>query len=365
MAEQGKKDLLSGIKILDFTRYFPGPFGTLRLEDRGAEIIKIEEPNGDPARFMDTINGEEGCVFRSQSRGKKSIVLDLKDQEQHKKLLKLTCGVDVVIESFRPGVTQKLGIDYESLIKINPSLVYCSLSGYGQNTSISNLGGHDINYMALSGVLAQFRDSSGAPIKPYIAIADLVGGLAASEAILSGLVHKERTGKGTYLDISMTDVMLSFMGLHVSLQSVTEEEHGIYNHYIAYDVYQTKDNRYVALGAIEEKFWVNFCKGVNREDLIPGHYALPEPDNAYRKEIIKIFKSRTFKEWSEFALQVDCCLAPVLETSELQNSPYVRERGFIMNRWGMNYVATQYTGKPFLSSDMPYPKLGENNDLLI
>jgi len=357
--------LLEGITVVDFSQYFPGPFCTLRLQDRGATVIKVETPTGDPARTMDTIDGKEGCVFRSQSRGKKSVVVDLKNSEQYKKIVKVISKADVVIEGFRPGVVQKLGIDFDTLLKVNPKLVYCSLSGYGQSGTLSKLGGHDINYMALSGVLSQMRAPSGAPIKPFIAIADLVGGLSASEAILSGLVYRARTGKGIYLDLSMTDTMVSFMGLHVSLQSATGAEHGIYNDYIAYDVYETKDGRHVTLGAIEEKFWVNFCKGVDREDMIPGHYASPDADNYYRMELIKIFKSRTFAEWSDFSLKVDCCLAPVLDSSELRDSVYIKDRRLIEEKWGMAYVGTNYDpDESFLNCDAPYPELGQDDGLL-
>lgn len=355
--------MITGIKIIDFTRYFPGPFGTLRLADRGAEVIKIEEPKGDPARFMDTINGEEGCIFRSQSRGKKSMVLNLKDEDQRRRVLKLIRTADVVIESFRPGVPKRLGIDYDSLITINPSLVYCSLSGYGQNTSISHMAGHDLNYMALGGVLAQLKDPAGVPVKPHIALADLIGGIVASEAILAGLVQKERTGESVYLDVSITDALISMMGLHVSHESATHEEHGINDHGICYDIYETKDKRYMTIGAIEDKFWYNFCKGVGREDLLPYQKTMPEATHLYYIEMVNIFKSRTFAEWSEFALKVDCCMAPVLETSELANSPYVKERSLIEHKWGLNYAGTQYTpaGQTFLTSSAPYPKLGENN----
>ncbi|SCM81914.1 L-carnitine dehydratase/bile acid-inducible protein F [uncultured Sporomusa sp.] len=354
--------MLSGIKIIDFTRYFPGPFATLRLADWGAEVIKIEDPAGDPARIMDTIDGNEGCIFRCNSRGKKSKVFDLKNVQERTKVWELIRGADVVIESFRPGVPKRLGIDYETLKQINPSLVYCSLSGYGQNTSISPLAGHDLNYMAYSGVLDQLTDAADRPIKPNIALADLVGGIAASEAILAGLVQKARTGEGCYLDVSLTESVMALMGLHAAHHSATSEEHGINDHGIAYHIYETKDGRYVTIGAIEEKFWQNFCQAVNREDLLPGHRTKPEPNNPYYLEMATLFKNRTFGEWAEFAVKVDCCLAPVLKTSELASQKFVQERGFIEHKWGMNYVATHYMpGRSFLSGTSPYPKLGEDN----
>lgn len=354
--------MLSGVKIIDFTRYFPGPFTTLRLLDWGAEVIKIEDPSGDPARIMDTTDGKEGCIFRCNSRGKKSKIFDLKNELDREKVLELIRGADVVIESFRPGVPKRLGIDYETLKQINESLVYCSLSGYGQNTSISSLAGHDLNYMAYSGVLDQLTDAANRPIKPNIALADLVGGIVASEAILAGLVQRARTGAGCYLDVSLTESVMSLMGLHVAHHSVTGEEHGINDHGIAYSIYETKDGRYVTIGAIEEKFWQNFCRAMDREDLLPGHRTKAEPNNPHYIEMVTLFKSRTFSEWTEFAAKIDCCMAPVLKTSELVSQQFVQERSFIEHKWGMNYVATRYmAGKPFLTSTSPYPKLGEDN----
>ncbi|ACL18376.1 crotonobetainyl-CoA:carnitine CoA-transferase CaiB-like acyl-CoA transferase [Desulfitobacterium sp. LBE] len=355
--------MLSGIKIIDFTRYFPGPVATLRLAERGAEVIKIEDRAGDPARTMfDTINGEEGCVFRSQSRGKKSVVLDLKQKEDYQKVAELIADADVVIESFRPGVAKRLGIDYETMLRINPSLVYLSLSGFGQNTSISSLGGHDLNYMAYSGVLAQLTDEEGRPIKPKLALADLLGGVVSSEEILAGLVQRERTGKGVYLDVSITESMMALLGIHVSHYSVTGEEHGINDHGIAYSIYETKDGRYMTLGALEEKFWKNFCQGVDRMELLPWQGTAPEAGNPYYQEMVKVFKSKTFKEWAEFSRQVDCCLAPVLAVSELKEQQFVKERNFIEHKWGMDYVATHYRqGKSFLDFAAPYPKLGEHS----
>lgn len=355
--------MLDGIRILDLTRYFPGPFATLRLAERGAEVLKIEDKNGDPARYMDTVDGAEGVIFRSMSRGKKSICLNLKEPDDRERFYELAKSADAIIESFRPGVTARLGIDYETISALKPSITYVSITGYGQNTSIAHLAGHDLNYMSLSGALDQLLDSNGAPIKPEMAIADLVTGFAASEAVLTGLVKSARTGKGSYIDLSMTDAMLSCMGLHVCHNSASGAEHGINDHGIGYGIFETSDGRYMSLCALEEKFFANFCKAVGKEHLIPQQHTRPEPENPFFREIAELFKERSFDEWAEFSKKVDCCMSPVLHVSELKNSEYVSERRLIEHKWGLDYVSTNYTGaESFLNFDRPFPKLGEDNE---
>lgn len=357
--------MLDGVRILDLTRYFPGPFATLRLQERGAEILKIEDKSGDPARYMDRLDGEEGVIFRSMSRGKKSISLNLKNPDERGRFYKLAESADAIIESFRPGVTVRLGIDYETISKLNPSITYVSVTGYGQNTSISHLAGHDLNYMSLSGALDQLLDGSGAPIKPQMAIADLVTGFAASEAVLAGLVRSARTGKGSYIDLSMTDAMLSCMGLHVCYNSVSGEEHGINDHGIGYGIFKTSDGRYISLCALEDKFFANFCKAVGKEHLIPQQHTKPVPENPYYKEIKDLFGGRSFDEWREFSKEIDCCMSPVLHVSELKDSEYVRQRGLIKHKWGLDYVSTGCTGSgSFLNFDKPFQKLGEDNETI-
>ncbi len=357
--------MLNGIRILDLTRYFPGPFATLRLQERGAEIIKVEDKHGDPARFMDRINGEEGAIFRSMSRGKKSVSLDLKSEADKKTFYELVKTADAVIEGFRPGVTARLGVDFETLCRINPKLAYVSLTGYGQNTSMAHLAGHDLNYLAMSGVLDQLMDSEGTPIKPQIAIADLVAGMAASEALAVGLVSCARSGSGSYQDVSLTDAMLSFMGLHVTHNSASGEEHGINDHGIGYGIFKTKDGRFIALCALEEKFFINFCTALGCEHLIEHHSEAASRENPFYCEIVRLFAGRNFDEWVEFSRRVDCCMSPVLHTGELKDSQYVKERGLIANKWGLDYVSTSFDQpENFLSYEGPFARLGEDNDFM-
>lgn len=358
--------MLNGIRILDLTRYFPGPFATLRLQERGAEVVKIEDKNGDPARVMDSFRGEEGVIFRSMSRGKSCVSLNLKEEQDHEKFLKLVETADALIESFRPGVAKRLGIDYETLSLIAPKLVYVSLSGYGQTGSLAQAAGHDLNYMAYSGVLDQLLDNEGQPIRPKIAIADLVAGVAASEAIAVGLIKSARTGEGSYQDVSMTDVLISFMGLHAMNYSATGEEHGINDHGIGYGIFRTSDDRYIALCALEDRFFLNFCRGIGQEELSAHQHTEPVPGNPYYDRVAEVIAGHTLEDWVVFSRKVDCCMAPVLHTSELKKSPCVNERGLIEHKWDLDYVSTgNMTEKDFLNYGKPFHRLGEDNDPLI
>lgn len=202
--------MLDGIRIVDFTNYIPGPFATLRLAELGAEVIKIEAPEGDPAR-----NTGNGYVFKAHNRGKKSLVINLKQPEGKMLTLDLLARADVVVESFRPGVMEKLGLGYKAVKKINRGIVYCSVTGYGKNGEMSKLGSHDLNYMSLSGALAQMKDSTGRPVHPSHTFSDYIGGMAASERILAALVARGKTGEGSYHCISLADSMASLMAYHV------------------------------------------------------------------------------------------------------------------------------------------------------
>lgn len=318
--------MLNGIKIIDFTNYIPGPFATMRLADLGAEVIKVEAPEGDPAR-----NTGEGYVFTAHNRRKKSIVLNLKQDEGRQIALELLAQADAAIESFRPGVMDKLGLGYDAVKSINPGIVYCSITGYGAEGSMASLGSHDLNYMSLSGALAQLKDGSGRPIHPSNTFADYIGGMAASERILAGLVARGKTGEGSYHCLSIADSMASLMANHVLIEKETSYPNGVSvlnGTVVSYSLYETKDSRYVSLAALEPKFWVNFCRAIGREDWQHAHYSKPNSENPVYVELVSLFKSRSLAEWTEFGMRVDCCLTPVLEAGELAEFPYFIEKEF-------------------------------------
>jgi len=350
--------MLDGIKIVDFTNYIPGPFATLRLGELGAEVVKIEAPEGDPAR-----NTGEGYVFNAHNRGKKSIVINLKQAEGKLLALDLLARADVVVESFRPGVMDKLGLGYEAVKKVNSGIVYCSVTGYGMDGEMSSLGSHDLNYMSLSGALAQMKDDKGRPVHPTHTFSDYIGGMAASERILAALVARGKTSEGSYHCISIADSMASLMANHVLIEKETGYPNGVSvlnGTVIGYGLYETKDGRYVSLGALEPKFWHNFCQGVGREDWLSAHYSRPENTNPVYRELVDLIKSKSLSQRADFGMKIDCCLTPVLEAGELAHYPYWREKNFVLPE-----------GQIKMHGDMPSqteaapPKKGEQTDEIL
>ena len=249
---------LDGVKVLDLTRMVPGPFCTMILADFGADVIMIEQPGG-PAL------GQRRKNFHID-RNKKSIILNLKDRQAKDILYRLASDADILVEGFRPGTVEKLGIDYKHLEKINPGLIYCSISGYGQTGPYSSRVGHDINYMALSGILSLTGKRNETPIIPGTQVADVAGGsLMATIAILVALHHREKTGQGQYIDISMVDGALSlgpisFWEYFSTGKAPEREGHRYLGAVPCYNVYETKDGKYVSIGAVETTFWVTFCR---------------------------------------------------------------------------------------------------------
>lgn len=355
--------MLKGLRVIDFSHYLPGPFATLRLAEMGAEVIKVEPLGGDPARNTEPEKEGTGLVYLAHNRNKKSITLNLKEEQGREIALQLIAGADVVLESFRPGVMDKLGLGYDAVREIKPDIIYCSISGYGQKGMFSSLGSHDLNYLAISGVLAQLKGEDGKPVHPTITLADFAGGLAANERILAGLVSRALTGMGSYHSIAIADVMASLMGNHVLIEKETGEHDGISSlsgSAISYAIYETKDGRYVSLAALEPKFWQNFCRAVQREDWFKAHFSITNDRNPVFIEMKVLFKSRTFEEWIGFGQDVDCCLAPVLKAGELQSFPYFIEKKIVFS-----------DGQVKLHSDMeglsstPPPKKGEHSETIL
>lgn len=354
--------MLKGIRIVDFSRYFPGPFGTARLRDMGAEVIKVEDPRGgDLGRFTDKVDGAEGSNFRILNWGKKSIAKDMKVEADRETVIKLIAESDVVIESFRPGVVKRLGIDYESMSRLNPKLVYVSVSGYGQTSHLAHLGGHDPNYLAMAGVLDLLKDDTGKPISPQVTIADFLAGIVTSECVLAGLLQVQREGKGKYFDLSMTEAVMSLVSTHVAWDSLHDEPYTLMP-CICNGIYESSDGRYITLAAAEPKFFANFCKGIGREDLIDHQFAPNKDEDPWYQQMKEIFKSRSFEEWRRFAVEVDCCMAPVMHPGELPTAQHVVERGMVENRWGMDILRPFYSvASRTESAAGPYPILGADN----
>jgi crotonobetainyl-CoA:carnitine CoA-transferase CaiB-like acyl-CoA transferase len=306
------------------------------LADLGMEVLKVEDPfQGDYFRQMKPIQKEEGAYFLGINRNKKSIRLNLKKPEGKQIFFKLAERYDVILEGFRPGVVGRLGIGYEAVRETNHKIIYCSISGYGQEGPYRERSGHDINYIGLAGLLAISGEKFNPPTIPPVPIADIgVGGILSAFAILAALIAREKTGKGQYIDISMTDGMLSWLCMHLSKFFADgnppkrgEYEMGGASPY--YNVYETLDSKYVSIGILEPKFWANFCETIGRVDLIPKQFAEGEERSLLFQEIRNIMRMKTRKEWEDFFKDVDACFEPVLEMNEeIRHPQFIHRRMF-------------------------------------
>src|SRR6185436_18722250 len=270
---------LDGIKVLDLTRLLPGAVATMMLGDFGADVLKIEEPGtGDPARHSRAGIKQPGAYFLVTNRNKRSLTLNLKTAAGQEIFLKLAQQADVVIESFRPGVMERLGVGYEILQQHNPRLIYCAITGYGQEGPYRTKPGHDVNYISTAGVLSVIGAKDGPPLIPGVQLADLAGGsLHAVIGVLLALQARERTGAGQMVDVSMMDGVLSL--LYVPFASYLANgaaplrgNEGLSGKYACYQLYETKDGRYLSLGALEPKFWEHACRVLGREDFIARQF---------------------------------------------------------------------------------------------
>lgn len=344
-------DFLNGIRVLDLSQFLPGPFATQMLADMGADVVKVEPPKGDPMRNLDPITNARGPspYHALVNAGKRVIALDLKSEDGKSAFARLIGAADVLMESYRPGVLARLGFGYEHLRDINPALVHCALSGYGQNGPLRLTGGHDINYVAAAGQLGL----SGAADKPHMAypmVADYAGAMQSVAAILGALVGRGRSGKGAYLDIALADSVLAWQSQALTAQAAgnvpARDANLLTGGAAFYGVYETADGRFVSLGAIETTFWENFCHAVARPDLI-DRQSDTLPQTALSDEVARIFRSRSLSDWNECLAAVDCCYHPVLDIDEVAAHPQNVERGLIQPQEGLEDHGAMSVLSPF------------------
>jgi alpha-methylacyl-CoA racemase len=369
---------LEGVKVLDLSRLLPGGFCSLLLADFGAEVLKVEDTGmGDyvrwaPPYYEGADDSAKSALYLSLNRGKRSIRLNLKEEGGREALLRLARDYDVLLESFRPGVLDRLGVGYERLRQENPGLVYCAISGYGQDGPYTARSGHDMNYLGLNGLLGLTGEKDGPPIQSAGQIADLGGGgLMGAFGILAALRERDRSGEGQFVDVSMFDGSLGWLAMAAASYLADGRvprrgEESLTGGFVCYRPYPCKDG-YVTLGALEPKFWQAWCKGVDREDLIEKQFDGPDSDT--RAEVERIFLERTREEWREFASQHDCCLEPVLDLDEALDSELVRAREMVveLEQPGANDTV-RLLGVPVKLSRTPGgpagpgPALGEHTD---
>ncbi|MEX2311408.1 MAG: CoA transferase, partial [Rhodospirillales bacterium] len=336
-------DYLDGIRVLDLSQFLPGPFATQMLADMGADVVKVEPPGGDPMRALDPVTNDRGPgpYHALVNAGKRVVQIDLKSPSGKADFEQLVAVTDVIMESYRPGVMERLGFSYERLSHINPKLIHCALSGYGQNGPMRLVGGHDINYVAAAGQLGL----SGSADKPHMAypmVADYAGAMQSAIAILGALVGRGKTGRGAYLDVAMTDSVLTWQNQALTALSRGDKPGRSQNLLTGgaafYGIYETADGKYVSLGAIETIFWKNFCAAIGKPELT-ARQSEPLPQTDLIHEVAAIFKSRTRSDWDAALSEVDCCYHPVLDIDEVAGHPQNAARGLISEQNEQGAVA--------------------------
>ena len=359
---------LAGIRILDLTRLLPGPVATLHLADLGADVIKIEDPQvGDYARTLGTGQGDDSAYFRMINRNKRGLRLDLKLAQGVEIFLRLAREADVIVESFRPGVVDKLGIGYAAVAAANPKIAYCSISGYGQDGPYRDLAGHDINYLGYAGVLDQIGNAGGDPALPNFQIADLLGGaMTAAMGILAAVIEAQRSGKGRYIDVSMTDSVLAhtyftMLRLNDGSRSAPRGSDLLTGGLPCYATYRCADGGYMAVGALEGKFWKTCCVLLERPAWIVRQW-----DAALRAEMAALFATRPRDAWTAAFAAVDCCVTPVLTPEEALQDAQIVARDMVQSVDGLTQFAPplKFSGHQFAIRH-PAPKAGEHNDEIL
>lgn len=330
---------LDGLKILDFSTLLPGPFATLMLADMGAEVLKISSKSKADIviDYPPFIEGTDVSVNQAWlGRNKKTISLNLKEAQSIEIIKKLIMEYDIVVEQFRPGIMEKLGLGYETLKAVNPKLIYCSLTGYGQTGPLKMKAGHDINYLARSGNMVQAGRKTIGPVLTNMQIADVaVGSMNSVIGILAAVHYRNNTGKGQYVDVSMYDGLIPFNSMDGAAFLATgkepKREGERLNGGCIYDFYETKDGEYLSVGCLEPQFWNNFCIGIGRPEYIEGT-VWPENIAKVKADIISLIKEKNLKEWMEIFKDKDVCVEPVLNLEEaLIKDEHIQARQMVVD----------------------------------
>ena len=361
---------LTGLRVLDLSRLLPGPWCTMLLADLGADVIKVEDPNGgDYLRWTPPLHGDYSAMYYTLNRSKRSVILDLKRDEGRAAFLALVETADVVLESFRPGVMDRLGVGYAALSAVNPGIVLCSISGYGQDGPYRDRAGHDLNYMAIGGALGVTGTLDGTLAMPGVQIGDLGGGaMSAAIAILAALQHRHRTGEGQHCDVSMTDGIVSWLSLHAAR---FWEEGGVpgpatlhlNGRFPCYNRYRCRDG-WMSVGALEPKFWSALVEALGMPQLAGDGFVEGEEARRVHAELEAVFLTRSRAEWAERLDGLDVCTEPVLTFGETFANEQIRARGLEIPA-GVAGPLPQ-TGFPFKLSRTPprvrhdAPGYGEN-----
>jgi alpha-methylacyl-CoA racemase len=348
---------LAGLRVLDLTRYIPGPYCTMLLADLGADVIKVEEPPlGDPTRLMPPLVDEQSAVFDSLNRNKRSVLVDLRTEAGAEVVRRLAARSDVLVEGFRPGVLKRRGLGPDTLCAENPGLIYCSLTGYGEQGPLAGRAGHDATYVARAGLLAVTRDEAGTPVLPGTPVADMSGALCAFGAILAALYARTQTGRGQVVQASLFAAALALMTVPIARTlagggGLTE----LSGAYPGYRVYRCRDGRHLAVGTLEPKFWEGLCRALGLEDMVGRQWAEGERRREAIEAFARVFATRDRDDWVRELAAADVCVEPVLEPAEA----------------GIQEQAGPLDGPPFRLSRTPAvapraaPRLGGDTDAVL
>jgi crotonobetainyl-CoA:carnitine CoA-transferase CaiB-like acyl-CoA transferase len=339
---------LAGITVIDLSRLLPGPYCSMILADHGARVIAVEDK-----RFL-----ADGLFFNLINRNKEHISLNLKTEKGREIFYRLIAKADVLLEGFRPGVVDRLGVDYESVRRANPKIIYCSITGYGQNGPFRDRVGHDANYLSYAGVLDLIGEKDRPPAIPGVQIADIAGGgMNAAIGILLALLARQNTGQGQYIDISMTDGMVGFLPAALFFRQLTGEEpkrsDGLLSHrYACYNTYETADGRYLSIGAVENRFWKQLCDTLGIPEYAPLQY-----DDRRREEILQhlrqTFKQKTLDEWDAFLADLDICWGKIQSTKEVLEDPLFLQRETVVEIEGKDGKKSKTLGVAVKLSETP------------
>jgi crotonobetainyl-CoA:carnitine CoA-transferase CaiB-like acyl-CoA transferase len=357
---------LDGVAVLDLTRLLPGGYCTLLLADLGADVIKVEEPGrGDYIRWTPPMIDGESAAHRALNRGKRSITLNLKSPEGVSILKRLAESADVLIESFRPGVMDRLGVGFEALRSDNPALIYCAITGYGQDGPYRNLVGHDVNYIGYGGVLSLTGPTDGPPVIPGVQIGDLgAGAMMAAVGILAALHERSSTGMGRFVDVSMLDGVVSWLSVNAAAFLATGDipkpgGEMLSGGLACYRVYRAGDGRYLTVGALEPRFWRALCSSLGCEDLVEAQYGPDQEGMAQRLQ--DVFATRTRDEWVQAFEGIEACVGPVNDVAEALADPQVLARGMVAEVGGARVGPGRPLKLALREALRPAPGYGEHN----
>lgn len=368
---------LEGLKVVDLSMYLPGPICTQMLADFGAEVIKVEPTTGEWGRWLPPMLGNQSALFYQVNRNKKSIAINLKTEKGQEIFKKLIQEADILLEQFRPGVMDKMGLGYDDLKDLNPGLVYCSISGYGHTGPYKYVAGHDLNYQSTAG-LTGINGTADQPSLTGVQIADIGGGsLHAVIAILLALTARNQSGRGQFCDVSMMDGTVGFLAYSLAEWSSHGEQprrgmEVLTGGYACYQIYHTGDAGYVSLGAIEHKFWQGFCERLGKPEYSDLQW-VPDKQPEMIQSIQQILESKSRDQWVEYFAGDDICFAPVLSLQEMSEHPQIKDRNMVVTIDNFQDSGTRLVvpGVAIKLSDTPgvvktvYARVGENTEEIL